>query len=152
MKIRIWSKTGPGSLFPKNQSTSKNHVKRVTMAKSELERAVKGRYTYQPAWGLTNGRAAYCAPEKKIFGHPLFVTVYYLFSEIYIYIVSRKLCSVFPRAFVLSFLVALSLLNLPDVYTKDVRDIEKVLLLLIIITITKLSNLIGYKLPWFQPL
>ena len=67
--------------------------------------------------------------------------------NIYIYIVSRKLCSVFPRAFVLSFLVALSLLKLPNVYTKDIRDIEKVLLLLIIITITKLSNLIGYKLP-----
>ena len=65
MKIRIWSKTGPGSLFSKNQSTSKNYVKRVTMAKRELESAVKGRYTYQPAWGLTNGRAAYCAPEKK---------------------------------------------------------------------------------------
>ena len=74
-------------------------------------------------------------------------TVYYLFPEIYIYIVSRKLCSVFPRAFVLSFLVALSLLKLPNVYTKDIRDIEKVLLLLIIITITKLSNLIGYQLP-----
>ena len=85
--------------------------------------------------------------KKKTFGHTLLVTVYYLFPEIYIYIVSRKLCSVFPRAFVLSFLVAFSLLNLPDVYTKDVRDIEKVLLLLIIITITKLSNLIGYKLP-----
>ena len=152
MKIRIWSKTGPGSLFSKNQSTSKNYVKRVTMAKRELERAVKGRYTYQPAWGLTNGRAAYCAPEKKNFGHTQLVTVYYLFPEIYIYIVSRKLCSVFPRAFVLSFLVALSLLNLPNVYTKDIRDIEKVLLLLIIITITKLSNLIGYQLPWFQPL
>ena len=85
--------------------------------------------------------------RKKNFGHPLLVTVYYLFPEIYIYIVNRKLCSVFSRAFVLSFLVALSLLNLPNVYTKDIRDIEKVLLLLIIITITKLSNLIGYQLP-----
>ena len=86
--------------------------------------------------------------KKKNFGHPLLVTVYYLFPEIYIYIyiVSRKLCSVFPRAFVLSFLVALSLLNLPNVYIKNIRDIEKVIII-IIITITKLSNLIGYQLP-----
>ena len=84
--------------------------------------------------------------RKKNFGHPLLVTVYYLFPEIYIYIVSRKLCSVFSRAFVLSFLVALSLLNLPNVYIKNIRDIEKVIII-IIITITKLSNLIGYQLP-----
>ena len=42
---------------------------------------------------------------KKNFGHPLLVTVYCLCVQS------------FPRAFALSFLVALSLLNLPNVYS-----------------------------------
>ena len=49
----------------------------------------------------------------------------------------RKLVQSFPRTFALSFLVALSLLNLHNVYIKDIWDIERVIIIIIIIIIIK---------------